>query len=217
MEYHFYFWVQGRLSQKAGYETSTKRKEDGSGDKFQLIIPAYEIPRWLTHQRMGNSINIELPPNWCNSRWMRFTLCACLDEIDLHPDEYIFDLLDEREFYVSGERFDHRANVKANVIALGDMPHSDYTFEIFSRVTFGRWHMWLSYLSRDSWFATVQNGECSQIKVSFETHGDRLVVWNCGVRLVYEQDVEFNQTECESSHITTCRFRPTSSADHQSG
>ena len=191
MEYHFYFWVQGRLSQKAGYETSTKRKEDGSGDEFQLIIPAYEIPRWLTHQWIGNSINIELPPNWCNSRWMGLALCACMDKT------YAIDLI-------------------AHVTALGDMPHSHYTFEISSSVIGDKTalgislgflpfeiddqsHIWLLYVSRDTLFATVRNGECSQIRVSFKC----LAVRMCGARLVYEQDVEeFNQTiaQCESSH-----------------
>uniref|UniRef100_A0A2N9F0T7 C-JID domain-containing protein n=1 Tax=Fagus sylvatica TaxID=28930 RepID=A0A2N9F0T7_FAGSY len=191
-------YLQGRLSQKAGYETSTKRKEDGSGDEFQLIIPAYEIPRWLTHQRIGNSINIELPPNWCNSRWMGLALCACLDKTYVRRAlRKTFDLI-------------------AHVTALGDMPHSHYTFEISSSVIDDKTalgislghqpfeidhqsHIWLLYVSRDTLFATVRNGECSQIRVSFKCVAVRM----CGARLVYEQDVEeFNQTiaQCESSH-----------------
>ena len=51
-------------------------------------------------------------------------------------------------------------------------------------------HIWLLYLSPDSWFATVGNGECNQIEVTFENYGPRLNVWNCVVNLVYEQDVE---------------------------
>jgi len=37
-----------------GYETSTKRKEDGSGTEFQIIFPGFYIPRWFTHRRLGN-------------------------------------------------------------------------------------------------------------------------------------------------------------------
>ena len=190
MEYHFYFWVQGRLSPKAGHETCTKRKEDGSGVEFQIIYPAlpYEIRQcpWLTHRRIENSISIELPPNWCNSRWMGLALCAWFNKTyTFQTSRVTFDLI-------------------AHVTALGDMPHSRYTFEISSSVTFNRCHIWLLYLSRDTWFATVRNGECSQIRVSFNINGGGLFVRNFGARLVYEQDVEeFNQTiaQCESSHI----------------
>ena len=62
-----------------GYETSTKRKDDGSRTEFQIIIPGFYIPRWFTHRRLGNSVRIELPPNWCNSSWMGFALCALFD------------------------------------------------------------------------------------------------------------------------------------------
>ena len=56
-------------------------------------------------------------------------------------------------------------------------------------------NIWLLYLSRDSWFATVGNGECNQIEVTFENYGPCLNVWNCGVNLVYEQDVEETLTK----------------------
>uniref|UniRef100_A0A2N9HJ52 C-JID domain-containing protein n=1 Tax=Fagus sylvatica TaxID=28930 RepID=A0A2N9HJ52_FAGSY len=179
----------GRLSPKAGHETCTKRKEDGSGAEFQIIYPAYESLQWpwLTHQSMEeNSISMELPPNWCNSRWMGLALCAF--------------------FYNKGVPLPSRGTVDliAHETALGDMPHSHYTFEISSIGTFDGSHIWLLYLSRDTGFATARNGECSQIRVSFKIYGGGLFVLNCGARLVYEQDVEeFNQTiaQCESSHI----------------
>uniref|UniRef100_A0A7N2MGF2 C-JID domain-containing protein n=1 Tax=Quercus lobata TaxID=97700 RepID=A0A7N2MGF2_QUELO len=68
----------GLLCRKTEYETYTKRKEDRSRTEFQLIIPGSKIPQWLTHRSVENSISIVLPPNWCNSRWMGFALCACL-------------------------------------------------------------------------------------------------------------------------------------------
>ena len=58
------FWVQELLCRKIGCETSPKRKEDGSGTAFQIIIYGTEIPRWITHQSFGKSVRIELPPNW---------------------------------------------------------------------------------------------------------------------------------------------------------
>ena len=54
--------------------------------------------------------------------------------------------------------------------------------------------IWLFYLSCDDWFATVGNGECSKIKVLIETYDSAIRVRECGVNLVYKQDVdEFNQ------------------------
>jgi hypothetical protein len=64
-----------------GYESSTGRKEDGSRTAVQIIIPGLEIPRWLTYQSLGNSVSIELPPNWCSSKWMGLALCASFNAI----------------------------------------------------------------------------------------------------------------------------------------
>ena len=180
MEYHFFFWVQGLFCQKTGYETATKRKEDGSKTEFQIIIPGCLVPRWLTHQSWGNSISVVLSPNWCNSRWMGFTLCALFN---------------------ADVNFGFRARVKA----IGDMPSSQYVSK-FHFGTCNKDQVWLLYLSHDDWFSTVGNGECSQIEVAFEmSDGGRAPVQQCGVSLVYEQDMELmeelNQAnaQCSSS------------------
>ena len=84
------------------------------------------------------------------------------------------------------------------MIALGDTPQNNYV----SKLLFGTMrcedNIWLLYLSRDNWFAAVGNGECSQIKVIFETDDSAFHVWECGVSLVYEQDVdEFSRTNAQ--------------------
>uniref|UniRef100_A0A2N9GE65 ADP-ribosyl cyclase/cyclic ADP-ribose hydrolase n=1 Tax=Fagus sylvatica TaxID=28930 RepID=A0A2N9GE65_FAGSY len=178
-------YLQALLGQKTGYETSTERKEDGSGTAFQIIIPGFEIPRWITHQSFGKSLRIELPPNWCNSRWIGFTLCA---------------LLEGQSLYTS-LRFSEAFGFSVRVIALGD---SHYDTETFFRTTYCSGHIWLLYLSRDDWFATVQNGECSQIEVVFGTSTIDSTVLKCGVSLVYQQhEEEFNQTiaQCDSNGV----------------
>ncbi|KAL4605164.1 hypothetical protein ACB092_09G009500 [Castanea dentata] len=162
-------YLQGLFCQKLGHETATKRKEDGSKTEFQIIIPGCLVPRWLTHQSQGNSISVVLSPNWCNSRWMGFTLCALF-----------------RAPVYSGFR--------ARVKAIGDMPHSQYVSEYHFRTCVD--HIWILYLSRDDWFSTVGNGECSQIEVVFETDPGAIYpssenpVGRCGVSLVYEQYTE---------------------------
>ncbi|KAL0000697.1 hypothetical protein SO802_014478 [Lithocarpus litseifolius] len=58
--------------------------------------------------------------------------------------------------------------------------------------------IWLFYLSCDDWIATVGNGECSKIKVIIETYDSAIHVRECGVNLVYEQDVDkFNQKNAQ--------------------
>ena len=69
--------------------------------------------------------------------------------------------------------------------AIGDMPHSQYVSKFHFEYCAND-NIWLLYLSRDDWFRTVGNGECSQIEVVFENgHAEQ-----CGVGLVYEQDME---------------------------
>ena len=55
------FLVQGLLCCKTDYETCTKRKEDVTITEFQIIVRGFEIPSWLTHLSVGNSISMELP------------------------------------------------------------------------------------------------------------------------------------------------------------
>ena len=175
---------------KTGYKTSNKRK-DRSGAAFHIIIPGFEVPPWLTHQRFGNSISIELPLNWCNSRWMGFALCAFFR---INCSCY------------SNERY----RLKGHVIALGDMPHSPHrTFEVSIGETSFEYsvsHLFLLYLSRDDWPAIGWNYQCSRIKVVFDTNSPRVEVIKSAVRLIYEQDVEdFNLTiaQCSSSCVNT--------------
>ncbi|XP_030969430.1 TMV resistance protein N-like [Quercus lobata] len=183
-------YLQGLFCQKIGYENATKRKEDGSKTEFQIIIPGCSVPRWLTYQSRGNSISVVLSPNWCNSRWMGFTLCALFNS-----------------FVYSG--------LRARVKAIGDMPHSQYVSKFHFETSKFQFHfgfcssnhVWLLYLSRDDWFSTVGNGECTQIEVVFEVDSPYSMnpVGQCGVSLVYELDMELmeelNQAnaQCSSS------------------
>ena len=91
----------------------------------------------------------------------------------------------------------------AHVKAIGDMPHSQYVSKFHSG-TYNEYQVWLLYLSRDDWFSTVGNGECSQIEVVFgNDSGSRCLVEQCGVSLVYEEDVEpmeeLNQANAQGS------------------
>ena len=134
------FWVQlkGLLCRKTVYGTSSIRKEDGSRAEFLIIFPSCLI------QKVWNSIDIKLPSNWYNSKWIGFALWASVSNIRWEDD------------------------IRARVIAVGDMPQNHWAFELFTTLILLQRDICLLYLSRDEWFATVGNGECSQIKVIFE-------------------------------------------------
>uniref|UniRef100_A0A2N9EFI7 Uncharacterized protein n=1 Tax=Fagus sylvatica TaxID=28930 RepID=A0A2N9EFI7_FAGSY len=154
---------------------SFRWKEEGFRTAVQIIIPGLEIPWWLTYQSLGNSISIELPPNWFRSKWMGLALCASFNAISSPSYAH--------EFGNPVKTFGLRARVKV----LGD--HIDSAFEIFFNVKFGPKHIWLLYLSRqsrDDWFGhfwiVANNSKCSHIEVVFETYS--VNVWKCGAALV---------------------------------
>ena len=181
MEFHVFF--------KALDLSFTGREEDGSRTAVPIIIPELEIPQWLTYQSLGNSVSIELPPNWCSSKWMGLALCASFNAISSPSYAH--------EFGNPVKTFGLRAHVEVRDVYLHP------PFEIFFNVKFAPNHIWLLYLSRDDWFATF-NPKWIKIGVVFETYS--VNVWKCGAGLLYEQDMEeFHKTfaQCGGSSITT--------------
>ena len=119
------------------------------------------------------SISIELPSNWYNNKWIGFALWASLSDV---LSEY---------------------GIRASVIALGNIPQNDRVSEHFTTSIIDENSICLLYLSRADWFAKVGNGECSQIKVRFETCKSNMG-WECGFSLIYKQGVdEFNETNAQ--------------------
>ena len=123
------------------------------------------MPSCLT-ETVENSISIELPSNWFNSKWIGLALWASVSPISSIHD------IRNREVEV----------------AVGKMPQNHCAFELFTtrinvEVKFERpFNSYLLYLSCDEWFAIVGNGECSQIRVIFE--GGKLYETEFGVSLV---------------------------------
>ncbi|KAL4594337.1 hypothetical protein ACB092_12G012600 [Castanea dentata] len=165
-------FLLGLLCRTTVYGNSSKSEEDRFGTEFKIIIPSC-----LT-QKVGNSISIELPSNWYNSKWIGLALSASL------PNPWSIHGLRARE------------------VVVGKMTQNHCAFELFTtqinvevKAKYSL-NNYLLYLSRDEWFATVGNGECSQIKVIFE--GSEMYETKIGVILVYEKDVdEFNQTNAQ--------------------
>ncbi|KAL3499788.1 hypothetical protein ACH5RR_038881 [Cinchona calisaya] len=47
--------------------------------RFNICLPGRNIPAWFTYQNSGPSIEIELPSNWYNDKFMGFAVCVVFD------------------------------------------------------------------------------------------------------------------------------------------
>ncbi|PRQ55248.1 putative toll-like receptor, P-loop containing nucleoside triphosphate hydrolase [Rosa chinensis] len=166
-------------------------------ETFQIVIPGSNIPEWFSHRTVGCSSSVYLPAHWNNSRLMGFALCAVFV---LHKHHRV-DKLCRDEFKTFNATHHLVCCLKLDGRKLevyGKQPAFRFSEE-FCQVKSD--HLWLFYVSRDKYFGTEwwQNS-CSQLEFLFKTRGPGLKVKECGVRLIYEQDVqELNQTTTQSS------------------
>ncbi|XP_040368773.1 disease resistance-like protein DSC1 [Rosa chinensis] len=166
-------------------------------ETFQIVIPGSNIPEWFSHQSVGCSLSVSLPVHWNNSQFLGFALCAVFVLHEHHPvDELYTD-----EFKTFNATHHLVCCLKLNGRELevyGRQPAFRFSEE-FCQVKSD--HLWLFYVSRDKYFGTEWwHNSCSQLEFLFETRGPGLKVKECGVRLIYEQEVqELNQTTTQSS------------------
>ncbi|XP_060674125.1 disease resistance protein RPV1-like isoform X2 [Ziziphus jujuba] len=140
---------------------------------FEIVLPGSEIPAWFMEQSSGPSINIELDPNWCTNKWIGLALsvCFCVESSD-------------DEIYCEVESRNWRSRMLRTI--------TDVESESFEN------HLWLFYLPREN-FPEDWNS-CSNLEFSFyaESTNNNSYFGPCGVRLVYEKDIEnFNQIGSE--------------------
>nr|XP_048336974.1 disease resistance-like protein DSC1 [Ziziphus jujuba var. spinosa] len=142
--------------------------------RFDILLPGNEIPSWFTRTSFEPSITLQLDPNWCNSKWMGLAVFLCA----LIPSP-IFDC--NVKIHERGHRFGLSNSYHRNVVSVVGSPAD---------------HLWLSYMPRNKIKAEWQSNNCNQLKFSFQTKdldGETLTkkyIRSCGVRLVYEQDIE---------------------------
>ncbi|KAM5551801.1 hypothetical protein ABKV19_026582 [Rosa sericea] len=168
-----------------------------SRETFQIVIPGSNIPEWFSHQSVGCSVSVSLPAHWNNSRVLGFSLCAVFvlhehHQVDkLYIDE--FKTFNATHHLVCCLKLDGR-----ELEVYGRQPAFRFSEE-FCKVKSD--HLWLLYVSRDKYFGTERwPNSCSQFEFLFETRGPGLKVKECGVRLIYEQDVqELNRTTTQST------------------
>ena len=169
------------------------------GDEaYIIVIPGGEIPKWFSHQSVGNSVNLQVPSNLCN-KLMGVAVCAVFV---LHQHRPLQKLESDN---VGGYKITHTINchLKANGYESPHMPYELLFLEEFGKVELC--HLYLGYYPRASCDA---NG-VDQIEIAFETKGLGLEVTKCGARLILKQDIEdLNQTMRGCSSNSSCSITP---------
>ena len=166
-------WVQGLL-----------RRKD--------VLDGSIIPSCLAEIK-ETSISIELPSNWYNNKWIGFALWGIGASV-IAPGNIPQTAWNYK--YITPP-ISYQDSIRARVIALGNIPQNYGVSEPFTTTIVDEKNICLLYLSRADWFAKVGNGECSQIKVRFETHKSDMG-GECGFSLIYKQGVdEFNETNAQ--------------------
>ncbi|PRQ55290.1 putative TIR domain, P-loop containing nucleoside triphosphate hydrolase [Rosa chinensis] len=166
-------------------------------ETFQIVIPGSNIPEWFSHRSVRCYLSVSLPAHWNNSRFLGFALCAVFVLHEHHgvDEPYIdeFETFNATHHLVCCLKLDGR-----ELEVYGRQPAFRFSEE-FCQVDLD--HLWLFYVSRDKYFGTEWwHNSCSRFEFLFETRGPGLKVKECGVRLIYEEDVqELNQTTTQSS------------------
>ena len=164
------------------------------GDEvYKIAIPGGEIPKWFINQSVGNSMNLQVPSDLCN-KLMGVAACAVFvspQNPSLREYRLLWCSLKVNGCYTdssSGFSFWERlGKIESYHLFQGYCPYKKM----------GRsWNENLSQTNADGF---------SQIEIKFITDAPDLEVTKCGIRLIFEQDVEdLNRTMpvCSSSSIT---------------
>ncbi|KAF3457241.1 hypothetical protein FNV43_RR01898 [Rhamnella rubrinervis] len=142
--------------------------------RFDIVLPGNEIPSWFTHKVMGSSsVSLPLDQNWCTNKWMGFALSVCLSTtVPLFFSECFWEIKINQEDWGFG--------------------HVHWATEAFWMGMGENNHIWLFYLPRDIYFCSEWHKKFDHIQFSFKSsRGEDIAEFKqCGVRLVYEGDIE---------------------------
>ncbi|XP_024182658.1 disease resistance protein RPP2B-like [Rosa chinensis] len=154
---------------------------------FQVVLPGGIIPSWFSHGRPGVSLSHRQRPDfdfWDTKSLMGFALCVVFR---LHEHHHINELnTDQFKTFKATHHLVCCLKVNGRELEVcGRQPAFRFSEE-FCRVE--SHHIWLFYVPCD-YFGTEWKTS-NQIEFLFETKGPGLKVERCGVRPIYEQDVQ---------------------------
>ncbi|KAB2006481.1 hypothetical protein ES319_D11G348400v1 [Gossypium barbadense] len=175
---------------------------------FDVIMPGSEIPEWFNRQTGGSSIKIPLPLNNKNdSQWIGVAGCCIFVNDDASRDEEVIIC---------------RAVIHCR--KSGQVDESDWLGWLLGKQNnqpITKDHLFLRYWSRDKLYQSsledenetknlstigCSDQECNVLELSFTNPiGPGVKVKKCGVRIVYEKDLEeIDQLKEQHSHRSQC-------------
>ncbi|TYH86784.1 hypothetical protein ES332_D01G068900v1 [Gossypium tomentosum] len=190
-------------------KTGLKLVANARTERYNIVIPGSEIPKWFSSQTDDSSksiIKMQLPPNFLNDT--QFLVCIFFSDFNNKP---------RREEHISYTLVIHGRNFSGEFKT--DTFHLDGQS---TRVT--KDHLWIQFLPRNgidlsslvelecketevSGSSTDMLKERFEIEVAFEIWGINSMVKECGARIVYEEDLEeMDQTIHEHSGSTSSNF-----------
>ncbi|TYG47761.1 hypothetical protein ES288_D11G366900v1 [Gossypium darwinii] len=182
-----------------------------SREIFNIIMPGSEIPEWFSEQTSDSSINLPLPINLQkDSQWIGVACCCIFVSNDASRD-------DKQEIGCGAYiycRNSEQASCNGSI----------FRGRNYRRIDWRDWglcepimkdHLLLRYWSRDTIYPSLDNKyddcettnlwtthcldkKCDELEVSFM--GCSVKVKKCGVRIVYEKDLEeIKELQCHTT------------------
>ncbi|KAK8633471.1 hypothetical protein V6N13_014316 [Hibiscus sabdariffa] len=170
---------------------------------FSIILPGNEIPEWFSHQRVESSIKIPLPLNIRDdSQWMGVAFCCIFVNHDTSGEEHI-NYSAVIHCGNSGQAGSGRSS--------RFIDESGFVLRKESNQPIKDDHLFLRYFSCDKLYSSpledkcdesetenssesdCSNQECDELELSMVPRCFRwksVKVKKCGVRIVYEKDLE---------------------------
>lgn len=147
---------------------------------LNMFLPGSRVPKWFTNHNEGDFIKLDLPQPWSFRNFKGFAACAVFSPYNPNGSKGR-DI--EVGYYVSSF---NDAFLCGIMIETCNFPNEIRRF--------GSDQVWLSYVvPRQGWEDKWENAK-DYIEVSFEIHGICCDVKECGVRLIYEEDEEFESS-----------------------
>ncbi|XP_031249162.1 TMV resistance protein N-like [Pistacia vera] len=176
------------ISMLKGYMKELLKRRTG----FNFVFPGNEIPGWFSHQSQGDSIRIErLSQLSTNSKVVGYVVCSHFVVHEHPPVLYKYDDYGTHSLHchVSADR------------KFPAMTHHIIFDEKFGQALSD--HLWFFYLHPSNYYEHLKN-DFNYIEFFFASQqGPGVELKRCGVRPVYEEDVEeFDQImnqHCSSS------------------